>query len=131
MMSPAHIAKIRAAEESGEPQIGTVYKRIRVENSRKVQRAEVRFDGIGGCLRTPAGGSSRQTLIVVEPERILTRLLTSREAARLMGVPDTYTLPSRYNDAYHLMGDGVVVPAVAWLERGLLRKLAERVIVAV
>jgi DNA (cytosine-5)-methyltransferase 1 len=131
MMSPGNVAKIRSAQKSREPQIGTIYKRIRIENGRKVQRAEVRFDGIGGCLRTPAGGSSRQTLIVVEPEHIRTRLLTAREIARLMGVPDTYTLPSRYNEAYHLMGDGVVAPAVAWLEQHLLQPLADRVIVAV
>lgn len=131
MMSPNHVRKVRAARTSEQTRIGTIYKRIRIEDGRRVQRAEARFDGIGGCLRTPAGGSSRQTLIVVERERIRTRLLTSREAARLMGVPDTYRLPSRYNDAYRLMGDGVVVPAVAWLERGLLRTLAGRATVAV
>jgi DNA (cytosine-5)-methyltransferase 1 len=122
-MAPQHLARVRAAEASGQPQVGTVYKRIRVENGRKVQRAEVRFDGVSGCLRTPAGGSSRQILILVEPGRVRTRLLTPREAARLMGVPDSYPLPARYNEAYHLMGDGVVVPAVAWLERSLLRPL--------
>jgi DNA (cytosine-5)-methyltransferase 1 len=123
LMAPQHLARVRAAEASGQPQVGTVYKRIRVENSRKVQRAEVRFDGVSGCLRTPAGGSSRQILIMVEPGRVRTRLLTPREAARLMGVPDSYPLPARYNEAYHLMGDGVVVPVVAWLERSLLRRL--------
>ena len=35
------------------------------------------------------------------------RLLSPREAARLMGVPDNYPLPLSYNDAYHLFGDGV------------------------
>ena len=29
----------------------------------RVQRAEVRFDGVSGCLRTPKGGSSRQTVV--------------------------------------------------------------------
>ena len=85
-----------------------------------VQRAEVRFDGISGCLRTPVGGSSRQTVIVVEKGRVRTRLLSPREAARLMGVPDSYPLPSAYNDAYHVFGDGVAVPAVSWLESHLL-----------
>ncbi len=126
LMSERHLAKIHAALASGRPQIGAVYKRIRVENGRRVQRAEVRFDGVSGCLRTPAGGSSRQIIIRVEGGQVRTRLLTPREAARLMGVPDSYCLPARYNEAYHLMGDGVVVPAVAWLERFLLRRLALR-----
>lgn len=123
LMAPQHLAKIHAAEASGQTQVGTVYKRIRIENCRKVQRAEVRFDGVSGCLRTPAGGSSRQILIVVERGSVRTRLLSPREAARLMGVPDSYPLPARYNEAYHLMGDGVVVPVVRWLERSLLQSL--------
>jgi DNA (cytosine-5)-methyltransferase 1 len=40
-----------------------------------------------------------------------------------MGLPDSYPLPSSYNDGYHLVGDGVVVPVVAWLEIYLLRPL--------
>ena len=43
-----------------------------------------------------------------------------------MGVPDSYRLPENYNEAYHLMGDSLVVPAVAWLERCLLHPLAGR-----
>ncbi|MGH9829566.1 MAG: DNA cytosine methyltransferase, partial [Blastocatellia bacterium] len=53
-------------------------------------------------------------------------LLSSREAARLMGVPEDYPIPRNYNDAYHLFGDGVAVPVVAWLEKHLLRPLALR-----
>ncbi|MFZ0787422.1 MAG: DNA cytosine methyltransferase, partial [Candidatus Acidiferrales bacterium] len=63
---------------------------------------------------------SRQTVILVEKGRVRTRLLSPREAARLMGVPDSYPLPSAYNDAYHLFGDGVAVPVVSWLENHLL-----------
>ena len=33
--------------------------------------------------------------------------MTPREAARLMGLPDSYRLPPRATDAYHLVGDGV------------------------
>lgn len=88
-----------------------------------MQRADVRFDGIAGCLRTPSGGSSRQTIIVVEDPRIRTRLLSPREAVRLMGLDDAYKLPSRYNDAYHVAGDGVVVPVVAHITRSLLEPI--------
>ena len=41
-----------------------------------------------------------------------------------MGVPEWYQLPENYNEAYHLMGDGVVVPVVSWLEKHLLRPLS-------
>ena len=39
---------------------------------------------------------------------------------RLMGVPDSYPLPLNYNDGYHVFGDGLVVPAVSWLNEKLL-----------
>ena len=41
-----------------------------------------------------------------------------------MDVPETYPIPGNYNEAYHLFGDGVVVPVVRWLETHLLRPLA-------
>jgi DNA (cytosine-5)-methyltransferase 1 len=42
-----------------------------------------------------------------------------------MGLPDTYVLPERYNEAYHLTGDGVVVPVVRHLAKHLLEPLVE------
>lgn len=120
MMSPLHVAKIEAAKKSGMLKVGTLYRRTRQEGEERVQRAEVRFDEIAGCLRTPAGGSSRQVLIFVHGDRVRTRLITSRETARLMGLPDTYKLPVRYNEAYHLTGDGVAVPVVEHLGKHLL-----------
>jgi len=80
------------------------------------QRAEVRFDGVAGCLRTPAGGSSRQTVLLVHGNQIKARLLSRREVARLMGLPASYRMPERYNDAYRIAGDGVVVPIVKYLD---------------
>lgn len=79
------------------------------------QRAEVRMDGLAGCLRTPAGGSSRQTLCIVKDGRISMRLLRAREAVRLMGLSEDYVLPDSYNEAYRLAGDGVAVPVVKHL----------------
>jgi DNA (cytosine-5)-methyltransferase 1 len=116
MMSDVNRKKVMRAQMDGRLSVGTIYRRTRDG----VQRAEVRFDGIAGCLRTPSGGSSRQTIIVVEGSSIRTRLLSPREAARLMGLDDGYKLPTRYNDAYHVAGDGVVVPVVAHLARHVL-----------
>jgi DNA (cytosine-5)-methyltransferase 1 len=125
MMTKTHRSKVEDAIRTGSRHVGTIYKRTRPNRKGvMVQRAEVRFDGISGCLRTPVGGSSRQTVIIVQRGRVRTRLLSPREAARLMGVPDNYPLPSGYNDAYHLFGDGVAVPVVGWLETHLLWPLA-------
>jgi DNA (cytosine-5)-methyltransferase 1 len=87
------------------------------------QMLELRFDGIAGCLRTPEGGSSRQVLVLKDGARLRTRLITVREAARLMGAPDTYALPGSYNDGYKAMGDAVAVPVAAYLARHLLTGL--------
>jgi DNA (cytosine-5)-methyltransferase 1 len=133
LMSPVHLEKLRNAKRSEEQIVGTVYRRIRPnEDGVKVQRAEIRFDQISGCLRTPVGGSSRQTIVVVEGRKVRSRLLSPREAARLMGVPDDYPLPPRYNEAYHVFGDGLAVPVVRWLSTRLLTPIAtnSRVMIA-
>lgn len=124
MMSPVNIAKVEAAKRAGRRMVGGVYKRTRRdENGEKVQRAEVRFDDVSGCLRTPAGGSSRQVIVVVDSGRVRSRLISSRETARLMGLSEDYKLPSRYNEAYHLTGDGVVVPVVRHLAHHIIEPL--------
>ncbi len=121
MMSETNRRKVALCRQAGVRMLGTAYRRTRLG----VQRAEVRFDGISGCLRTPEGGSSRQIILEVNGDCVRSRLLTPREAARLMGLPDTYKLPANANHAYHISGDGLAVPVVAWLERNLLRPLLE------
>jgi len=124
MMSPLNLRKVERAKQVGYRMVGGVYRRTRAdENGDRVQRAEVRFDDISGCLRTPVGGSSRQTILFVEGAKVLSRLLSPREAARLMGLPDSYVLPKNYNEAYHLAGDGVVVPVVRFLAEHLLEPI--------
>jgi len=124
-MTPLNRAKVEAARRSGSRRIGALYKRTRKDaEGRRIVRAEVRFDDLAGCIRTPAGGSSRQRILIVEGERVRSRLLTGREAARLMGLAETYQLPRGYTDAYHLAGDGVAVPVVRHLARALLEPLA-------
>src|SRR5205085_1699314 len=118
--TPAQTARLTAV---GGRAVGAVFRRSRIEHGRTVQRAEVRFDGLAGCLRTPRGGSSRQAIVVVEDGRVRSRLLTPREAARLMGLPDAYILPKTATAALHVAGDGVAVPVVRWLARELLEPL--------
>jgi len=116
MMSAANLAKVEKAKNLGRPTVGAVYKRTRFDGDGfKVQRAEIRFDDVAGCLRTPAGGSSRQLIMIVDGKSVKSRLISSRETARLMGLPDEYELPDNYNEAYHLTGDGVAVPVVRHL----------------
>lgn len=123
-MSPLQRERLEALRASGGVHIGAVFRRMRVENGVKVQRAEARFDGLAGCLRTPAGGSSRQILIEIRAGRVRTRLFNGREAARLMGVGDDHPIPDDRTQALHLFGDAVVVPVVRWLADHLLLPLA-------
>lgn len=122
LMAPAHRASVDARVASGERAVGGVFRRMRGGE----QRAEVRFDGLAGCLRTPRGGSSRQTLLVIDKGVVRSRLVTPREGARLMGLPDGYVLPKSATAGLHVIGDGVAAPAVRWLAEHLLTPLAAR-----
>ena len=124
LMAPLHRRRVAEAMHSRRRTVGAVYRRTRPgEDGVKRQRAEVRFDDVAGCLRTPAGGSSRQTILVVEGESVRSRLLSAREAARLMGLSEDYRLPPRYNDAYHVCGDGVCAPVVRHIAQSILEPL--------
>jgi DNA (cytosine-5)-methyltransferase 1 len=126
MMSPVNRAKLDKAKKAGHRMVGGIYKRTRIdENGEKVQRAEVRFDDVAGCLRTPAGGSSRQVIIVVDGAKVRSRLISSRETARLMGLQEEYQLPKNYNEAYHLTGDGVAVHVVRHLAQHIFEPLTK------
>ena len=115
-MTPLNRARLDAV---GRRTVGAVYRRTRAG----APRAEVRTDGLAGCLRTARGGSSRQSVVVAQDGAIRSRLLTPREGARLMGLPETYQLPRGATDAFHVIGDGVAVPVVRWLAAHLLEPL--------
>ena len=123
MMNETHLQKVALAKGQGGMVIGTIYKRTRVEEGQKFQRAEVRFDDLAGCLRTPGGGSSLQHLLVLLPEAIRSRVMSPRETARLMGLRDSYVLPEKALEAYQLTGDGVAVPVVRYLAKWLLEPI--------
>ena len=117
LIPDSHLRKL--AESQFEYTTG--YRRTRS----KKQVLELRCDDIAGCLRTPAGGSSRQYLIRKTRESVRARLLTVREVARLMGASDDFELPGSYNDGYYAMGDAVAVPVARYLANRILRPLVE------
>jgi DNA (cytosine-5)-methyltransferase 1 len=117
LIPPRH----REILDSMENVVATGYRRTR--NGK--QCLELRFDGVAGCLRTPEGGSSKQFLIVKKDGKVQARLLSPREAARLMGVPDSYVLPDTYNDGYKAMGDAVVASVALFIGVSFLSKLME------
>lgn len=123
LMTPLNRAKVTRAQGERRLTVGAVYRRTRMEKGVRRQRAEIRFDGLAGCLRTGSGGSSRQIIMTVNGERIRSRLLSAREAARLMGLPDDYRMPKNYRDGYHLAGDGVAVPVVRHIGKHILEPL--------
>ncbi len=105
---------------------GTVFRRMREDKIAHVKRsmAELRTDGIAGCLRTPKGGSAKQILFNAGFGKYFVRLITPREAARLMGADD-YVLPESLDQAYFGFGDAVCVPVVEWVAQYYLSPLVE------
>ena len=102
---------------------GTVFRRVR--DGRTV--AELRTDGVAGCLRTPRGGSARQILMKAGYGRYYFRLLTGRECARLMGADD-YHLDVPANQALFGFGDAVCVPVIEWIITHYLTPLSNELI---
>ena len=120
IIAPSHRARLESLPKS-QRAVFPGYRRTR--NGKQV--LELRFDNISGCLRTAEGGSSRQFLILHQNGNFSARLITTREAARLMGAPDSYKLSTNYNEAYSAMGDAVAVPVVRHLAEHLLAPLAK------
>ncbi len=111
----ATLAKMKAAEVFS---YGTVFRRVRNKRS----MAELRTDGIAGCLRTPRGGSGRQILVRAGMGSVRARLLTPKECARLMGADD-FRIETSVNKALFGFGDAVCVPVISWLARHYLNPL--------
>ena len=125
LLAPRVRQEVADQARSSAIRVGAVFRRTRRDGAgASVQRCEVRFDGLAGCLRTPRGGSSRQGLLIIDGARMRSRLLHPRECARLMGVSDAHPLPERPSAALSLLGDGVAVPVVDWLQAHLLTPLA-------
>ena len=114
-MSPKHRAEAETMIQGNHVTYGTVFRRVRNERS----MAELRTDGIAGCLRTPRGGSGRQILFAAGKGRFAVRLLTPRECARLMGADD-FAIRVPLNQAFFGFGDAVCVPVIEWIGRNYL-----------
>jgi DNA (cytosine-5)-methyltransferase 1 len=127
MMSPVNLAKVEAARAAGRPIAGVFYRRIRkLKGGTKVQRAEIRFDGLAGALRVAStGGSSVQFVLVVDGPQARMRAMTPREYARLMGLPEDYRLPTNIGEARSLCGDGVCVPVVRFIAERIIEPLLQ------
>lgn len=117
-MSPKHRAQADQMIAGEQMTYGTVFRRIRHGEC----RAELRADGIAGCLRTPRGGSGRQILFEAGRGTYRARLLTPRECARLMGA-DEFVLEVPLNQALFGFGDAVCVPVIAWIAHNYLNPI--------
>jgi len=120
MMSPLHRAQVEDILASGRQRVGTIFRRIR----QNTMRAEVRFDGLAGCLRTPRGGSAKQIVVLADAGRLRMRWMSPREYARLQGVPDFPLVGTTIQQLWGF-ADAVCVPAIAWLDRHVLTPLVE------
>jgi DNA (cytosine-5)-methyltransferase 1 len=125
MMSDMQLRRLAEAKAQGGPVIGSLYLRMRPNGKvGNIQRTEIAFGETLGCLRTPKGGASRPRVVVVERQRVRTRLLSEREAATLMGLDPEFVLPGTYHEVFRLIGDGVVPQVVRFVADRLLEPLA-------
>lgn len=122
-MSPRHQETERAMQSGNDWSYGTVFRRVRKGKS----MAELRVDGVAGCLRTPRGGSGRQILLKAGKGTCSARLLTPRECARLMGADD-FRISVPMNQAFFGFGDAVCVPVIEWITVNYLNPLVAELI---
>ncbi|MCX6006301.1 MAG: DNA mismatch endonuclease Vsr [Chloroflexi bacterium] len=117
-MSPKHRKMVEQMMNNSYYSYGTIFRRVRKNKS----MAELRTDGLAGCLRTPRGGSGRQILLKAGGGKCFARLLNPRECARLMGADD-YKVEVPLNQALFGFGDAVCVPVIEWLANYYLNPL--------
>ncbi len=119
-LSDRHSKLAQEMIDGSRIRFATAFRRVRKGRS----MAELRADGVAGCLRTPRGGSGRQILFQAGRGKFGVRLLTPRECARLQGVPDDYQINLRDNAALFGFGDAVCVPVIEWIANHYLTPLA-------
>lgn len=117
-MSSSHARILNRLKESHRTTYLTAFRRVRNKRS----MAEIRADGVAGCLRTPKGGSAKQIVIRVGYNRVRVRHLTPREYSILMGAGD-FPIEVDTNDAMFGFADAVCVPVVKWIADQYLNPL--------
>lgn len=120
MLSDLHRTEVDRRRKAGGVHVGTVYRRCRYDE----MRAEVRFDNLAGCLRTPRGGSARQIVMVIDNGKVRFRWMSPREYARLQGAPD-FALAENTIQSLFGFGDGVCVPVIRWIDQNVLTPVYE------
>lgn len=82
-----------------------------------------KFNGLAPCFLTSRHGSSYQLLVVVENGRLRMRQFSVAECGLLMGSAGDWT---RFNEmeARRGLGNGVIVPAVRWIDKHILSPIA-------
>ncbi len=118
MMSDLHRLQVDEMLSSGRKWIGTIFRRFR----HKQMRAEVRFDGLAGCLRTPKGGSAKQIVIMTAKGQLRMRWMSPQEYARLQVAGD-FPMGSKPMDLLWGFADAVCVPAITWIDQHVLTPL--------
>ncbi len=122
-MSEKHFQQLQEMMYGAVWSYGTVFRRVRAGRT----MAELRTDGLAGCLRTPRGGSARQILVQAGHGHLRVRLLTPRECAKLMGADD-FPISVNLNKALFGFGDAVCVPVIEWISINYLSPLLEQTI---
>ena len=115
---------VKKEKESRKYSYFTAFRRMRVRDGESQSTAELRTDGIAGCLRTPKGGSAKQILVRVGRGHFDARLLNEKEVARLMGAEDFRINPKlSSNQVLFGFGDAVGVPVLEWIGTHYLNPL--------
>jgi DNA (cytosine-5)-methyltransferase 1 len=122
MMSNLHQKHVDVLCASHKLHIGSMYRRGRNNKA----RAEIRFDGTAGCLRTPRGGSARQIIIVINKGELRMRWMSPREYARLQGA-DHFPLVEKKNQNLFGFGDAVCVPVIEWIDNHILTPIFDSI----
>jgi len=115
MMSERHKKHVDDLLAEGGRHVGAIFRRGRNHQ----QRAEVRFDGLAGCPRTPRGGSAKQIIIFVDKGRLRMRWMSAREYARLQGA-ENFPLDGDKMQLLFGFGDAVCVPVIRWIDAQVL-----------
>ncbi|MEX1232913.1 MAG: DNA (cytosine-5-)-methyltransferase [Planctomycetaceae bacterium] len=120
MMSDRHRKIVDDMLASKGKFTGTIFRRKRYGKT----RAEIRFDGLAGCLRTPKGGSARQIVIAIDDGKLRIRWMSPREYAKLQGADDFPLVENTIQNLYGF-GDAVCVPVIRWIDQNVLTPLFE------